>query len=152
MGQPQDQELESIAGIDNLVENPSLRGKVARWAAVAVSVVGIALGMSMPSQAVNQVEGKDCSAKSDFFKIYQGPERKDAEGNYIPTMCFANAGDIKVLIDDVYLFRAGNNAGYIEYSQGRHRTTQYFNKNGRLAIGDTEDRMITFAIERIVIY
>ncbi|MHC5780075.1 hypothetical protein, partial [Nostoc sp.] len=48
-----DEELEAITGFDDLLKNLSLRGKVARWAAVTASVVGISIGMVMPAHAVN---------------------------------------------------------------------------------------------------
>lgn len=134
--QLQDEELEAIAGgrLDDLVKNLSLRGKVARWAAVAASVVAISVGMAMPAEAINRV---NCD-EDGYFGIYQG--QQDAR-----TMCFANAGDAGVLIADVQGFRSGNNAGYIETNKGRFDFPKW------VAIGFMEE-IGTVTILRIVIY
>ncbi len=64
-----DEELEARAGLDDLLKNLSLRGKVARWAAVAASVVGISVSMAMPAEAINRVD--NCNDQN-FFTIFQG--------------------------------------------------------------------------------
>lgn len=109
--QLQDEKLESIAGgrLNDLVKNLSLRGKVARWAAVAASVVGISAGMVMPAQALNRAR-----CEPDTFNISQGPRGNPAQ----PTMCFANGGTAKVLIADVHYLNTGNNAGHINTNKG----------------------------------
>ena len=117
-----DEELEAIGGrgLDNLLKNLSLRGKVARWAAVAVSVVGISIGMAaMPAQAINRVDTGahqfvDQCKDDDYLDIHQG-------GSSEPTMCFANAGGANVLIADVHSIYSGNNAGYFDTNKGTFR-------------------------------
>ena len=114
-----DEELEAIGGrgLDNLLKNLSPGGKVARWAAVAVSVVGISIGMAaMPAQAINRVDSgsafTDTCQQDDYLNIHQG-------GSSEPTMCFANAGGTPVNIHDVHSIYSGNNAGYFETNKGR---------------------------------
>jgi hypothetical protein len=67
------------------------------------------------SAQVNRADG-DCVgrgslARTDLFKVYQGQWIS-------PAMCFANAGDLKVLIADVWMIKPGNNRGYVETNKG----------------------------------
>ena len=105
-----DEELEAIGGrgLDNLLKNLSLRGKVARWAAVAVSVVGISIGMAMPSQAIHRED----YCYDDYLNLFQGASQS-------ATMCFVNAGGANVVIADVQSFYSGNNAGYLDTNKGQ---------------------------------
>ncbi|MDV2997289.1 MAG: hypothetical protein N4J56_006994 [Chroococcidiopsis sp. SAG 2025] len=105
--QLQNKELEAIAGgrLNNLVKNLSLRGKVARWAAVAASVVGISVSMAMPAEAINRVPCHE----DGYFSIYQMFDGRQ----FGDSKCFANAGDANVVIADVHTVSSGNNAGYI---------------------------------------
>ena len=117
--QLQDEKLEAIAGgVNNLVKNISLPGKVVRWAAVAASVVGMSIGMAMPAQAINRTECRS----DDLLRIAQGPVGDRA------TMCFANAGSRYVLIADVHRIASGNNAGWVDTNKGRF----HFGKNQQL--------------------
>jgi Beta/Gamma crystallin len=118
--QRQDEKLAAIAGagLDTLGKNRSLRGKVAKWAAVTASVVGISVGMVMPAQAVNRA-----NCEGGTFNVIQGP--KDPPIKPGPTMCFANRGDARVVIPDVYFLMSGNNAGRVETNKGVFR----FGKN-----------------------
>jgi hypothetical protein len=129
--QLQDKELEAIAGgrLNDLVKNLSLRGKVARWAAVAASVVGISVSMAMPAEAINRVD--NCNDQN-FFTIFQGSKDN-------VTMCFANAGDAKVNIANVHQVSSGNNAGYIITNKGRlnfekQTTFDFMNNAGPLTL------------------
>ncbi|MBD2309532.1 hypothetical protein H6G17_29260 [Chroococcidiopsis sp. FACHB-1243] len=125
--QLQDNELEAIAkgGLDHLVKTPPLRGKVVRWAVVATSVLGISVGLAMPSLAQSGylvAEGslkreKECTERGDFFQIYQaeGARIDDIE----PTMCFSGPGSYdKFRIADVELIYTGNNAGFVVTNHG----------------------------------
>lgn len=121
--QLQDEKLEAIAGgrLDDLGKNLSLRGKVARWAAVAVSV-GAVSGILAPSvQAINRVHGSECATRHDFLKL---------NGNI--QFCFANKGDERVLIANVTSASSGNNEGYLETNKGRINFTRgvFINMNG----------------------
>lgn len=124
----QDEKLEATAGrLDALGKNRSLRGKVVRWAAVAASVVGISIGIGMPAQALHRVTPDDnCyslwGSVRDFFQIEQG---RSAPPFFRPTMCFASAGEQKVLIADVRRLRSGNNAGFVITNKGNF----HFRKN-----------------------
>lgn len=115
--QLQNEKLEAIGGrgLDNQVKNLSLRGKVARWAAVAATAAGISVGMAIPAQAINRTK---CDSV-DLFQITQG---------HGTGMCFANKGHIEVVISDVHKIYSGNNAGEIWTNKGVH----YFAKNSRL--------------------
>ena len=125
-----DKELEAIAqgGFDDLLKNRSVRGKIAKWAAVAVSVVGISVGMVMPAHAVNRT-----NCQSDTFNISQGP------GGDKATMCFANAGESGVVIADVHRLFSGSNAGFIitnkgTFKFGRNQTLNFIRKIGTVTI------------------
>ncbi|NHC35964.1 beta/gamma crystallin domain-containing protein [Scytonema millei] len=126
-----DEELEAIAGggLDDLLKNLSLRGKVARWAAVAASVVGLSVGMAvMPAEAVNRAR-----CEPGTFNIYQGP-RGDR-----PTMCFANAGEKFVGIADVHRLYSGDNAGFLITNKGyvrfgKHQSLDFINNGGTVTI------------------
>ena len=135
--QLQNKELESIAGgrLNDLVKNLSLRGKVARWAAVAASVVGISVSMAMPTEAINPVDKCD---RGEYFNIYQ--EQKEN-----PTLCFANGGGVVVNIPNVHRFSSGNNAGFIITNKGR----MYFGKWTGFDFVDNNDGLVT--IHNIVI-
>jgi Beta/Gamma crystallin len=105
-----------------------VRGKVARWAAVAVSVVGISVGMVMPAHALNRA---DCEPET--FNIAQGPRGDRA------TMCFANAGEALVGIADVHRLYSGNNEGYVftnkgTFRVGRHQVVDFINTVGTVNI------------------
>lgn len=136
--QLQDEELEAIAGggLDDLVKNLSLRGKIARWAAVAASVVGISVGMAMPAQAINRVEcygPQGRIIRIDYLRIHQGPS-----GDY-PTMCFVNAGVSKVVIADVHRMFSGNNAGLVITNRGavefsKYQTLNFIGRVGTVTI------------------
>ena len=124
-----DEEL-AIAGggLDDLLKNLSLRGKVVRWAAVAASVVGISVGMVMPAHALNRAR-----CEPETFNIAQGPR-----GNY-PTMCFANAGETPVGIADVHRLYSGNNAGFVitnkgTFKFGKHAVIDFINTVGTVTI------------------
>jgi len=124
------EELEAIAGgkLDDLLKNFSLRSKVARWVAVAASIVGISVGMIMPADAVNRAR-----CEPGTFNIYQGP-RGDR-----PTMCFANRGEILVGIADVHRFFSGDNAGFVFTNKGRfdfgkHQSVEFINTVGTVTI------------------
>jgi hypothetical protein len=125
-----DEELEAIAGggLDDLLKNLSLRGKVARWAAVTASVVGISVGMVMPAHAVNRAR-----CEPGTFNIYQGP-RGDR-----PTMCFANPGELLTGIADVHRFYSGDNAGFVitnkgTFNFGKHQSIEFINTVGTVTI------------------
>lgn len=125
-----DEELEAIAGggLDDLLKNLSLRGKVAKWAAVAASVVGISVGMVIPAHAVNRAK-----CEPETFNISQGPRGDHA------TMCFAKAGEILVGIADVHRLYSGNNAGYVDTNKGtfkfgKHQVVDFINKVGTVNI------------------
>lgn len=144
--QLQNKELESIAGgqLNDLVKNLSLRGKVAKWAAVTVSVVGIFITMAaMPAGAIHRVTGgmEDCgSSKSNhFFRISQG-----AKDSF--TMCFADRGTATVVIADVHNVYSGNNAGYIITNKGR------FNFEKNTGFNFVDNNYGTVTILKIVIY
>jgi Beta/Gamma crystallin len=103
-------------------------GKVARWAAVAASVVGISVGMVMPAHALN---GARCEPET--FNIAQGPRGDRA------TMCFANAGEALVGIADVHRLYSGNNAGYVftnkgTFKFGKHQVVDFINTVGTVNI------------------
>ncbi|MDZ4876847.1 MAG: hypothetical protein CLLPBCKN_006282 [Chroococcidiopsis cubana SAG 39.79] len=136
--QLQNKELEAIAGgrLNDLVKNLSLRGKVARWAAVAASVVGMSVGMAMPTEALHRTD--DCDERG-FFAIFQGSK-------HYATMCFANAGDAEVVIADVHRVTSGNNAGYIITNKGR------FNFGKWKGFDFIDNGYGTVTILRIVIY
>lgn len=106
--QLQNKELEALTRrrLDDLVKNFSLRNKFAKWVLVAASIVGSSVSMTMPVQAVNRVS---CN-EAGYMQIIQGRGGK---------MCFANGGDIPVVIADVHKFYSGNNAGYIETNKVR---------------------------------
>ena len=142
-----DEELEAISegGFDELLKNRSVRGKVAKWAAVAVSVVGISVGMVMPAHAVIQAEQVNSSAvrparavnrtncQSDTFNISQGP------GGDKATMCFANAGESRVVIADVHRIFSGNNAGFVvtnkgKFKFGKRQGVEFIKKIGTVTI------------------
>jgi hypothetical protein len=122
-----DKELEANnGGLDDLLKNFSLRGKVARWAAVAASVVGFSVGMVMPAHALNRAK-----CENGTFNIFQkqdGPAGGTGQQLYRATMCFANRGDARVLIADVLRLWSGNNAGKIETNKG----VFVFGKNANL--------------------
>ncbi|MBE9215091.1 hypothetical protein IQ247_20895 [Plectonema cf. radiosum LEGE 06105] len=125
-----DEELEanSGGGLDDLLKNFSLRGKVARWAAVAASVVGFSVGMVIPAHAVNRAR-----CEPETFNIAQGPRGDRA------TMCFANAGEILVGIADVHRFYSGNNAGFVvtnkgTFNFGKHQVIDFINTVGTVTI------------------
>lgn len=125
-----DEELEAIAGgrLNDLVKNLSLRGKVVKWAAAAVSVVGISVGMAMPAHAVNRAR-----CEPETFNVYQGP-RAD-----YPTMCFANGGEAFVGIADVHRLYSGNNSGFVitnkgQFSFGKQEVVDFLNKVGTVTI------------------
>lgn len=103
---------------------------------MAASVVGISVSMAMPSEAINRT---GCN-EGGYFAIYQRQQG-------YPTMCFANAGDARVLIADVQGYRSGNNAGYVETNKGRFDFPKW------VAIGFMEKNGIgPVTILRIVIY
>jgi hypothetical protein len=123
-----DEELEARAGLDDLLKNLSLRGKVARWAAVAVLVVGIFVGMAMPAHAVNPARCEPAT-----FNIFQGPRGDSA------TMCFANGGEILVGIADVHRLFSGNNEGFVktnkgDFNFGRQQVIDFINTVGTVTI------------------
>ncbi|NJM74123.1 MAG: hypothetical protein HC862_30830 [Scytonema sp. RU_4_4] len=123
-----DEELEARAGLDDLLKNLSLRGKVARWAAVAVLVVGNFVGMVMPAHAVNRAR-----CEPETFNIAQGPRGDRA------TMCFANAGEVLVGIADVHRVYTGNNEGFVmtnkgTFNFGRHQVIDFINTVGTVTI------------------
>ena len=122
-----DKELEAMAGggLDNL---SSLRGKVAKWAAVAASVVGIISVGMVPAYALNRAR-----CEPETFNVYQG-SRPD-----YPNMCFANAGEIGVVIADVHRLYSGNNAGFVitnkgSFSFGKREIVDFLNKVGPVTI------------------
>ena len=124
------EELEAIAGgkLDDLLKNFSLRSKVARWAAVAASIVGISVGMIMPANAVNRSR-----CEPETFNIAQGPRGDRA------TMCFANGGEILVGIADVHRLYSGNNAGFVvtnkgNFNFGKHQVIDFINTVGTVTI------------------
>lgn len=125
-----DEELEVIAvgGLDDLLKKLSLRGKVARWAAVAASILGISVGMVMPAHAVNRAR-----CEPETFNIAQGPRGDKA------TMCFANGGEMFVGIADVHRLYSGNNAGSVitnkgTFNFGKHQVIDFINNGGTVTI------------------
>ena len=96
-----------------LLKNLSLRGKVARWAAVAACVVGAASGnlaLASPVQAIHRVNDRgDCDRRSDFLAL--GTQRGKA--------CFADKGIINYKGFPADYVSSGNNDGYLETNKGR---------------------------------
>lgn len=115
-----------------LLKNFSLRGKVAKWAAVAASVVGMSVGMVMPAHAApREIHRARCEPST--FNVYQGPKGDR------PTMCFADAGRIPVIIADVHRFFSGNNSGFVLTNRGRrdfgkNETIEFINDGGTVTI------------------
>ncbi|KAM3091337.1 beta/gamma crystallin domain-containing protein [Phormidesmis sp. 146-35] len=122
------EKFEATAGgrLATLVKNRALPGKVAKWAVLAVSLVGVSAGMSMPAHALNRAK-----CENGTFNIFQkqdGPAGGTGQQLYRATMCFANAGKQNVLIADVLRVWSGNNAGKIETNKG----VFVFGKNANL--------------------
>ena len=75
---------------------------------IPFAVIGLTImssvSMTMPVQAINRVA---CD-EGGYMKVTQG------DG----AMCFANAGEAKVVIADVHKLSSGNNAGYVKTNKG----------------------------------
>jgi Beta/Gamma crystallin len=76
-----------------------------------------------------------------YFYVEQVEQKE-----YIPGICFANAGDAEVVIADVVKVKSGNNAGYIITNKGRWDFEKWKGYNFR------DNNYGTVTILRIVIY
>ena len=80
-------------------------------AVVTFALTGAVSGILASSvQAIDRVENaRDCSRRTDFLMIFNN------DGKF----CFANKGEMNVLIANVTSCEGGYNNGYIETNKGR---------------------------------
>jgi len=91
-------------------------------AVVTFALTGAVSGILASSvQAINRVDGLECTRRLDFLALTGDIK-----------FCFANKGDMSVLIANVTSGDTGNNAGYLETNKGRVNFTRgvFINFNG----------------------
>lgn len=124
--QLQHEELKAIAGggLNDPTKKFSLRNKYVVWVSVAVSIVGIFAGMTMPVQADDDGYGiseDDCEDSDDSSNVVmvQISNRR---------YCFDGPGEIdfpSVGIANVVTLYARNNSGYVVTNKGTFSFWEY---------------------------